>query len=123
MSSCNQSCTNNSTASQVEVPTASVENVVPVPIQKKQDRDVKHVIQRLLEVIPEDQTLLREKIIEFNDTTIKNVAPRHKDKWNQAPELMNGIYFQELGYILEENAGVIDTDWKRNLVKVFANEM
>lgn len=121
MSSCNQSCANNSTASQVEVPTATVENVVPV--QKKQDRDVKHVIQRLLEVIPEDQILLREKIIEFNDTTIKNVAPRHKDKWNQAPELMKGIYFQELGYILEENAGVIDTDWKRNLVKVFANEM
>jgi hypothetical protein len=85
-------------------------------------RYVKDVIQRLLEVIPEDQTLLREKIIEFYDTTIKTVAPRHKYMWNQAPELMNSIYFEELAYILEENSGVIDTDWKRTLVKVFANE-
>jgi len=85
-------------------------------------RNVRDVIQRLLDVIPEDQTVLREKIIEFTDTTIKNVAPRHKDMWNQAPELMNSIYFEELAYILEENAGVIDTDWKRNLVKVFANQ-
>ena len=85
-------------------------------------RNVKDVIPRLLEVIPEDQLLLRGKIIEFNDTTIKNVAPRHKDMWNQPPELMNGIYFQELGCILEENTGEIDTDWKRTLVKVFANE-
>ena len=85
-------------------------------------RDVKFVIQRLLEVIPEDQTLLREKIVEFNDTTIKTTAPRHKEMWNQAPELMNGIYFQELGYILEENTGEIDTDWKRTMVKVFANQ-
>jgi hypothetical protein len=85
-------------------------------------RNVGDVIQRLLDVIPEDQTLLREKIIEFNDTTIKNVAPRHKDMWNQAPELMNGIYFQELGCILEETTGEIDTDWKRTMVKVFANQ-
>jgi hypothetical protein len=85
-------------------------------------RAVSYVIQRLLEVIPEDQTLLREKIIEFNDTTIKTTAPRHKDMWNQAPELMNGIYFQELGHILEENTGEIDTDWKRTMVKVFANQ-
>jgi hypothetical protein len=42
--------------------------------------------------------------------------------WNQAPERMNGIYFQELGYILNEYTGEIDTDWKRNLVKVFANQ-
>uniref|UniRef100_A0A6C0K1T3 Uncharacterized protein n=1 Tax=viral metagenome TaxID=1070528 RepID=A0A6C0K1T3_9ZZZZ len=86
------------------------------------DRNVRDVIHLLLEVIPEDQTLLREKIIEFNDTTIKTTAPRHKEKWNQAPEHMNGIYFQELGYILEDNTGKIDTDWKRNLVKVFANQ-
>ena len=85
-------------------------------------RDVKDVIQRLLEIIPEDQILLREKIIEFNDTTIKTTAPRHKDMWNQAPERMNGIYFQELGCILEENTGEIDTDWKRTMVKVFANQ-
>lgn len=85
-------------------------------------RDVSYVIQRLLEVIPEDQTLLREKIVEFTDSTIKKTAPRHKDKWNQAPELMNGIYFTELGYILENNVGYIDTDWKRTMVKVFANQ-
>jgi len=85
-------------------------------------RDVKDVIQHLLEIIPEDQILLREKIIEFNDTTIKTTAPRHKDMWNQAPERMNGIYFQELGYILNEYTGEIDADWKRNLVKVFANQ-
>jgi hypothetical protein len=80
------------------------------------------VIQRLLEIIPEDQTVLREKIIEFVDTTIKNVAPRHKRSWNQAPELMNSIYFQEVAYILEKNVGVVDTDWKRNMVKVFINQ-
>jgi hypothetical protein len=85
-------------------------------------RNVRDVIQRLMEIIPEDQLLLREKIIEFNDTTIKTTAPRHKDMWNQAPELMNGIYFQELGYILEENTGEIDADWKRSMVKVFANQ-
>jgi hypothetical protein len=86
------------------------------------DRNVENVIQRLLEIIPEDQTLLREKIIEFNDTTIKTTAPRHKDMWNQSPERMNGIYFQELGYILEENVGEIDAEWKIMLVKVFANQ-
>jgi hypothetical protein len=85
-------------------------------------RNVKDVIPRLLEVIPEDQTVLREKIIEFNDTTIKTTAPRHRDMWNQAPELMNSIYFKELGYILQENAGEIDTAWKINLIKVFANQ-
>jgi hypothetical protein len=42
--------------------------------------------------------------------------------WNKAPELMNGIYFQELGCILEENTGEINTDWKRTVVKVFANQ-
>lgn len=86
------------------------------------DRNVSDVIHRLLEVIPEDQTLLREKIIEFNDTTIKTTAPRHKEMWNQSPEFMNGLYFKELGYILQENSGNIDTDWKINLVKVFANQ-
>jgi len=85
-------------------------------------RDVKDVIQQLLEIIPEDQILLREKIIEFNNTTIKNVASRHKDMWNQAPELMNSLYFAELANILSECSPVIDTDWKRTLVKVFANE-
>jgi hypothetical protein len=86
------------------------------------ERNVDDVVQMLLEIIPEDQLLLRGKIIEFINTTIKNVAPRHKDMWNKAPELMNGIYFQELGCILEENTGEIDTDWKRNMVKVFANQ-
>jgi len=85
-------------------------------------RDVKTVIQRLLEIIPEDQILLRGKIIEFTDTTIKNVAPRHADMWNQAPELMNSIYFAELANILSECSPVIDTDWKKKLVKVFANQ-
>jgi hypothetical protein len=86
------------------------------------NRDVRCVIQRLLEVIPEDQTILREKIIEFNDTTIKKTAPRHVDKWNQAPELMNSIYFSELADILNECNPVIDTEWKIKLVKVFANQ-
>lgn len=85
-------------------------------------RNVRDVIQRLLEIIPEDQTLLREKIIEFNDTTIKKTAPRHADKWNQAPELMNGIYFGELADILNEYNPVIDTEWKMKLIKVFANQ-
>jgi hypothetical protein len=85
-------------------------------------RNVKDVIPRLLEVIPEDQLLLRGKIIEFNDTTIKNIAPRHKDMWNQAPEFMNSIYFAELANILSECSPVIDTDWKRTLVKIFANQ-
>jgi hypothetical protein len=85
-------------------------------------RNIGYVIERLLEVIPEDQLLIREKIIEFSNTTVKNVAPRHFDMWNQAPERMNGIYFQELGYILNEYIGEIDTDWKRIMVKVFANQ-
>jgi hypothetical protein len=86
------------------------------------ERDVRNVIPRLLEIIPEDQLVLRGKITKFNDTTIKNVAPRHKDMWNHAPEVMNRIYFAELANILNECSPVIDTDWKRTLVKVFANE-
>ena len=85
-------------------------------------RNVRDVIQRLMEIIPEDQLLLREKIIEFNDTTIKTVAPRHKEMWNQAPEVMNRIYFGELAAILNKHNLVIDSDWKRNVVKVFNNE-
>jgi hypothetical protein len=85
-------------------------------------RNIGYVIERLLEVIPEDQLLIREKIIEFNNTTLTNVAPRHFDKWNQAPEVMNRIYFAELANILSECSPVIDTDWKRTMVKVFANQ-
>jgi hypothetical protein len=85
-------------------------------------RNVRDVIQRLMEIIPEDQLLLREKIIEFNDTTIKTVAPRHKEMWNQAPEFMNSLYFEELANILSECSPVIDTEWKITLVKVFNNE-
>lgn len=85
-------------------------------------RNVEDVIQRLLEIIPEDQLIIREKIIEFNDTTIKTTAPRHKDMWNQSPEVMNSIYFAELANILSEFIPVIDTDWKRSMVKVFANQ-
>ena len=58
----------------------------------------------------------------FNNTTIKNVAPRHFDRWNQSPEVMNSIYFAELANILSEFIPVIDTDWKRTMVKVFANQ-
>jgi len=85
-------------------------------------RNVKDVIPRLLEIIPEDQTVLREKIIEFNDTTIKTTAPRHRDMWNQAPELMNSIYFAELANILSECSPLIDTDWKITLIKIFTNQ-
>jgi hypothetical protein len=85
-------------------------------------RNIGYVIERLLEVIPEDQLLIREKIIEFSNTTLKNVAPRHFDKWNQAPEVMNSIYFAELANILSECSPAIDTDWKRTMVKVFANQ-
>jgi hypothetical protein len=86
------------------------------------DRNVKDVIQRLMEIIPEDQIFLREKIIEFNETTIKNVAPRHEEMWNQAPEVMNRIYFAELACVLNKHNLVIDSDWKRNVVKVFNNQ-
>jgi len=58
-----------------EIPVSTVENAIPITVQRKRDRNVMDVIQRLLEIIPEDQTLLRGKIIEFVDTTIKNVAP------------------------------------------------
>jgi hypothetical protein len=91
-------------------------------VKERNVRDVRDVIPRLLEIIPEDQLLLREKIIEFSNTTLKNVAPRHKEMWNKSPEVMNSIYFAELANILSECSPVIDTDWKRTLVKVFANE-
>jgi len=42
--------------------------------------------------------------------------------WNQAPELMNSIYFVELAEILNEYNPVIDIDWKRTVVKVFADQ-
>jgi hypothetical protein len=120
MSSCIQDCTNIPANTPVKFPISTAEKAVPVQI--KRDRDVRDVIQCLLKIIPEDQTLLRGKIIEFNLTTIKTTAPRHKEMWNQAPEFMNRIYFQELGCILNEYTGEINTDWKRNLVKVFANQ-
>lgn len=126
MSSCITDFISIPIATPVEIPTAipvaTVEKSIPVAVQRKRDRNVMDVIQRLLEIIPEDQTLLRGKIIEFVDTTIKNVAPRHKHMWNQAPELMNSIYFEEIAEILTEYNPVIDTDWKRTVVKVFANQ-
>lgn len=85
-------------------------------------RDIGKVIQDLLEIIPEDQTVLRKKIIDYNDNAIKKVDPRHKNMWNQAPEIMNGVHFGELAYILNEYNPVIDTDWKKNVVKVFNNQ-
>jgi hypothetical protein len=83
-------------------------------------RDFKKTVPLLLEIIPEDQTLLREKITYHLQAV--NHGLGHKDSWNIAPEIMNGVYFQELGSILNEEIQTIDADWKIKLVKVFNNQ-
>jgi hypothetical protein len=88
------------------------------------ERDFRKTVQILLGVIPNDQTVLREKI-EYYLESINNEKPR-QEMWNKAPEivpkLLNSVYFQELGSILNEELQEIDTDWKIKLVKVFNNQ-
>jgi hypothetical protein len=67
MSSCIKDFISIPIATPVEIPAtitvATVENDIPVTVQRKRDRNVMDVIQRLLEIIPEDQTLLRGKLL------------------------------------------------------------
>jgi hypothetical protein len=75
-------------------------------------RNFDDVIDQLLAVIPETETDLLNKINKYK-----------KDRFNIAPEIRrNGEYFMQLGYILNSNITEIDTDWKRELVKIFNDE-
>lgn len=74
-------------------------------------KDVCDIIPVLLEIIPEDQIILRKKISNFNDSL-----------WNQAPELRRSTHWGTLANILNDKIVKIDTPWKERLVKIFNNE-
>jgi hypothetical protein len=74
-------------------------------------RDVVDVVPTLLEIIPDDQTILRKAISDFADKL-----------WNQAPELRMGLFWTDLAKILNNHVGELDADWKLQLVKVFNNK-
>jgi hypothetical protein len=74
-------------------------------------RDVGDVVPTLLELIPDDQTILRKSLSEFKDKI-----------WNQAPELRMGLLWSDLAKILNNLIGELDADWKLQLVKIFNNE-
>jgi hypothetical protein len=63
----------------------------------------------LLEIIPEDQTEFRKALIDL------------EGEWfNIAPELRkNDDYWKPIGYILEDYAGDLDTDWKLRVRDVY----
>jgi len=74
-------------------------------------RDVCDIIPVLLEIIPEDQIILRKEISDFNDSL-----------WNQAPELRKTAHWGTLANILHNQIVEIDTPWKERVVKIFNNK-
>ena len=77
------------------------------------NRKITDVIHQLLQIIPKKETKLINELNEYQNNNL----------WNVAPELLsNGIYFIEVGNILNSNICGIDCDWKKELLKVFNNK-
>ena len=75
------------------------------------NRNINNVIKDMIKIIPEDQIKLINELNKYS-----------KDTWNIAPELLsNGIYFREVGNILNTNIPNVDCDWKKQLVIIFNN--
>jgi len=72
-------------------------------------RNVITVIDSLLTIIPESETVLRNKLIKYKDPL-----------WNQAPELLsNARFWIPAGQILGRNIPDIDEPWKKKVLNVF----
>ena len=72
-------------------------------------RNVITVIDRLLTIIPESETNLKNELIDFKDPL-----------WNQAPELLSSARFWiPAGQILGRNITVFDEPWKKKVLNVF----
>lgn len=72
-------------------------------------RCVVTVIDRLLTIIPESETTLRNELIKFKDPL-----------WNQAPELLSAAQFwTPAGNILNKNITVFDEPWKTEVLNIF----
>jgi len=72
-------------------------------------RCVVTVINRLLTIIPESETVLRDELTKYKDPL-----------WNQAPELLSSAQFWiPVGQILNANITLFDEPWKKEVLNVF----
>jgi hypothetical protein len=75
-------------------------------------RNVGVVIDQMLEVIPDEESVLRTDIINYGQSL-----------WNVAPEMLSkGEYFIGVQRILTTSIGPIDKPWKREVQKIFNDE-
>jgi hypothetical protein len=74
-------------------------------------RSVVDVMDEILQLVPESDTTLITEITKYKETL-----------WNQSPEALKTEYcWLPLQYIMNRNVGLIDTEWKQELLKVFNN--
>lgn len=74
-------------------------------------RCVVDVMNEILKLVPEDETTLITDITKYKETL-----------WNQSPEALKTEYcWMPLQNIMNRNIKNIDTEWKRDLLKIFNN--
>jgi hypothetical protein len=74
-------------------------------------RSVADIIPKLLEVIPETENNLILELTKYYDTL-----------WNKAPELLReSESWCRLGYIMNKNITIFDSDWKKRALNIFTS--
>lgn len=72
-------------------------------------RSVVDVMVKLLKIIPDEELFLRDEIVEYTGTL-----------WNQSPEALKTEYcWMPLQLIMNRNVKEINTDWKKELLRIF----
>ena len=74
-------------------------------------RSVIDVMNEILQLVPESETTLITEITKYKETL-----------WNQSPEALKTEYcWKPFQSIMNRNIKNIDTEWKRDLLKIFNN--
>jgi len=77
----------------------------------KEGRNVIVIIDKILEIIPKEETHLIKDLQTYTDSL-----------WNQAPEALRGRHcWLQLINIMNNNVQLIDQPWKEQLLQIFYN--
>jgi len=72
-------------------------------------RSAVDVMDEILRVVPDSETTLITEITKYKETL-----------WNQSPEALKTAYcWKPFQSIMNRNVKNIDTEWKRDLLKIF----
>jgi hypothetical protein len=78
----------------------------------REPRDVVIICQKIIDIVPESEVDLLNKLTEFKDSL-----------WNQAPELRrDAIFWKPLGNILNQNIDSFHEEWQKKILKLFNDE-